>query len=626
MIILPIIKTKSYNHYKELKSGRAKKPKKTYLYSDTWIEMSRHEAKQIVDMMDERPRFAGLKEYTPKIIGTMGQDYRTRFIIDAQTMNDCYLAMIYINYYLYSSKYYHHLSYDICYEYHVQWLNNEHFNANISSDDDVRILSKQLEDNDEKSHEDDKPIWLRNMFPVFIDLEADYAEMSVNSIDLESEQSLIYALESREPTFSCLGGGMGFPFISEINSKSSKTPKQTLLLDGFKTIHIPDAETDELKDIFTQISSQAGMSVSKSLKFDVLYKEYNEYFGSEYELQAVVRIIKEWKVFENRLSEPIVYKDFIKIFDTSEMRKSYAAAKNRNKKKDINPWDELNEMVGNADMKREVRKMVDLLLLEKRRKEYGLPQTRLTMHSVFYGAPGTSKTTVARLIAKILKHEGIIKSENFKECVKSDIVGQYVGWTAAGVDGLFKKLSDDGGGVLFLDEAYTYTEKDSTCFDKEAINCIVQCMENHRNVMCIFAGYKEPMQQFVQSNSGIRSRIGFVFEFPNYSAEEMYEIAEYQAKVLGFRLPVESRYMLINYFEEIIKLQGEFCGNGREARKILESAGLELASRLAQQKGKANKSDCTQLTTEDVEGAIEHSLERERRFAGEKKLRIGFGN
>lgn len=156
-----------------------------------------------------------------------------------------------------------------------------------------------------------------------------------------------------------------------------------------------------------------------------------------------------------------------------------------------------------------------------------------------------------------MKHEGTIKGDAFRECVKSDIVGQFVGWTAANVDKMFKDMAEAGGGVLFLDEAYTYTEKDSTCFDKEAINCIVQGMENHREVMCIFAGYKEPMQAFVQANPGLRSHIGFVFEFGDYNSDAMYAIAQYQAKTLGFELPDGSAEVLTVYFTELKRLQGD---------------------------------------------------------------------
>lgn len=279
-------------------------------------------------------------------------------------------------------------------------------------------------------------------------------------------------------------------------------------------------------------------------------------------------------------------------------------------------------MIGNDNIKRDVRRMVDSLLLDKRRRELGLPSTALTMHSLFFGSPGTAKTTVSRLIARILKHEGIIKGDTFREVVKSEIVGQYVGWTANNVDRIFAELSDKGGGILFLDEAYTYSD-DPTCFDHEAINCIVQGMENHREIMCIFAGYKEPMQRFIQSNSGLRSRIGFVFEFGDYDSAAMFEITKYQAQMLGYSLPDGIEKMLTDYFTQLKNLQGDGWGNGREARKIMEQAALQLAERLAKQRGKANKKQCCQLTLTDVENAIKNSLERERTFK-EERGRIGF--
>jgi hypothetical protein len=229
---------------------------------------------------------------------------------------------------------------------------------------------------------------------------------------------------------------------------------------------------------------------------------------------------------------------------------------------------------------------------------------------------------VARLIAKILRHERIIKSDAFREAVKSDIVGQYVGHTADNVDVIFSELALAGGGVLFLDEAYTYSQ-DPTVFDKEAINCIVQQMENHREIMCIFAGYKEPMQSFVEANPGLRSRIGFVFEFRDYDAEAMLDIVACQARWQGYVIPEGCAQMLTDYFSELKHIQGEAWGNGREARKILEQATMQLAERLWGRKS-VSKKDATSLTEADIAEAIKISLKRERAFDEERGRRMGF--
>lgn len=644
-ICLPIITPHYEATYKENPNSKAKKPRKIFQYADYIIEMP-DKISDIIEMMEERPRFAALKKYVQNILKMQNNpDYRTRYIIDAQTTNDAYLAMLYINHYLGAEGFHYRMDYNQTYAFDATWKHNSNFqnrtNSQKRDDDGNAVLTKPMEQKDDEDTHNIRPLnspeWMCMTYPMYILEGSDNFSQNVNDEDF-LKFSLMFVLEARKSTSSLQNGGMGMGFGGfdsldgcglEINNPT-REPKDILILNGFKRIYIPDAGTDELKFLFEKISAQAGVKLSKALKFDVIMREYGErYFNTEIDLRHVIIALKEIKLFNGKADSPLIYADFVDYFDAeAEARKKHAAAKMKQRKSDktANPWDELNNMVGNMSLKREVRKMVDLLLLEKRRKEHGLPSTALTRHAVFAGNPGSAKTTCARLIARILQHEGIIAGDNFRECVKSDIVGQFVGWTAAGVDGIFKEMSVSGGGVLFLDEAYTYTEKDSTCFDKEAINCITQNMENYRNVMCIFAGYAEPMKQFIEANPGLRSRIGFTFAFSDYNAGEMFKIAEYQAKSLGFSLPAGCQRMLTDYFAELIKLQREAFGNGREARKLIEASALELAGRLSARKRKASKSECSILTVCDLETAIKNSLEREKSFGREQRRQIGFCN
>jgi hypothetical protein len=629
-LFLPKVLPKHYSHYRENIHSRAKKKKRELHYVDSVIETQHEKIYDIVAKIEERERFRCLRETVAKVIGAKGkgQDVSARFIIEAQNCNDCCLAVLYINHHLRSASYDGGFTcnYYDTYKYHSEWKDS-HNNTEFYDGESYSALPIPSPDKDEKLSETPAPVWYGGAYPVYVNLEDGNIQQHIDDDSFLEKFSVMYALESREPRSKpSLGGfGMGFGgFSSEPTSSSNRNPKDALLLEGFKHIYIPDAAGDELQDLFSKISRQMGLKLAGTVKFDTLLEQYESYFSTEYDLRGIAKAIKEAKVLDGRASSPVTYKDFVSVFDSaSELRKKYAATK-KSKKIDKNPWDELNSMAGNAELKREVRKMVDLLLLEKRRKEHGLPSTQLTRHAVFAGNLGSAKTTCARLIARILQHEGIIKGNNFRECVKSDIVGQYVGWTAAAVDGIFKGMSQNGGDVLFLDEAYTYTEKDSTCFDKEAVNCITQNMENYRDVMCIFAGYEQPMKQFIEANPGLRSRIGFTFCFSDYNAGEMYRIAEYQAKVLGFALPAGCEQMVTDYFSELIRLQGEAFGNGREARKLIEGTALELVGRLSRQRRKATKTECRRLTVGDLESAIRNSLGRERSFGGERKRTIGF--
>ena len=151
-----------------------------------------------------------------------------------------------------------------------------------------------------------------------------------------------------------------------------------------------------------------------------------------------------------------------------------------------------------------------------------------TRHMVFTGNPGTAKTTVARLFARIMKENNLLETGEFIEVGRADLVGKFVGWTASLIK---KRFSEAKGGVLFIDEAYSLVDDRSGSFGDEAINTIVQEMENNReNVIVIFAGYPDRMKEFIDRNPGLSSRIAFHVSFPDYSTPELCDIANLAAK------------------------------------------------------------------------------------------------
>ncbi len=252
-------------------------------------------------------------------------------------------------------------------------------------------------------------------------------------------------------------------------------------------------------------------------------------------------------------------------------------------------YDELQDMIGLKEAKAVIQKALNYYKMQKLYEEKGLKRDTPAMHMVFKGNPGTAKTTAARLFARIMKDNGLLSKGQLVEVGRGDLVGKYVGWTAQTVQSKFKAAI---GGVLFIDEAYSLVDDRSGSFGDEAINTIVQEMENHReDVVVIFAGYPDEMEKFLQKNPGLRSRIAFHVPFEDYDADELCKIAALIGKNKGISLEDAALQKLGTIFETARK-QSDF-GNGRYVRNILEQAKMNQASRLLEY-------DFDDITTEEI--------------------------
>ncbi|MBR6966957.1 MAG: AAA family ATPase [Ruminococcus sp.] len=252
-------------------------------------------------------------------------------------------------------------------------------------------------------------------------------------------------------------------------------------------------------------------------------------------------------------------------------------------------YSKLSEMIGLTGVKKMIDQAVTFSKIQKALAERGMPGAKRAMHMVFTGAPGTAKTTVARLFAQILKDNEVLSVGDLIECGRKDLVGQFVGWTAVQVKNLFKRAK---GSVLFIDEAYSLVDDRSGSFGDEAINTIVQEMENAReDMVVIFAGYPKEMKEFIERNPGLRSRISFYVDFPDYSAEELFDITKLIVRNNEYKLAEDAREVLIPMFEKAL-LSGDF-GNGRYARNLVEQAQLAQAMRLS-------KGDITRLSGDEL--------------------------
>ena len=214
--------------------------------------------------------------------------------------------------------------------------------------------------------------------------------------------------------------------------------------------------------------------------------------------------------------------------------------------------------------------------LQKLAKEQGKKIDGINLNLSFLGNPGTAKTTVARLFAQIMKENGILSKGNLIEVGRSDLVAKYVGQTAIKVKEIFKKAK---GNVLFIDEAYSLVDSWENEYGDEAIATIVQEMENSRDDMIvIFAGYPDKMEQFLSRNPGLRSRVPFTVEFKDYSADELTEIAKMEAERRGYSVSPAAEGKIHDIC--VAAMNGEEFGNGRFSRNLVEAAMMKSASRV----------------------------------------------
>ncbi|MBR3149792.1 MAG: AAA family ATPase [Eubacterium sp.] len=273
-----------------------------------------------------------------------------------------------------------------------------------------------------------------------------------------------------------------------------------------------------------------------------------------------------------------VYKDIKKNSIKNSIYKAYKEAKTIDvdaPKSLSSSYDKLQSMVGLTEIKSIIDQIISAQKINKLRRNMGLDVTGTAKHMIFTGNPGSAKTTVARLLASILYDEHVLESNKFIECGRQDLVGKYVGWTAKLVEEQFRRAK---GGILFIDEAYSLVEKGGYYGD-EAINTIVQMMENYRDdVIVIFAGYPDKMKKFLEKNEGLRSRIAFHIDFPDYNGEELCDILKLMIKDKGYTLEEDAEDKCRNIFE-VASHNAEF-GNGRFVRNVLEQAIIKQSARI----------------------------------------------
>ncbi|MCR4651218.1 MAG: AAA family ATPase [Lachnospiraceae bacterium] len=240
---------------------------------------------------------------------------------------------------------------------------------------------------------------------------------------------------------------------------------------------------------------------------------------------------------------------------------------------------ELNKIVGLTEVKKYIDSLEEYFNVQKRRRNEGLKADDINKHMIFTGNPGTGKTTIARIISKYLKAIGVLNGGQLVEVSRADLVGRYVGHTAP----LVNQVIDSAlGGVLFIDEAYSLYRGGEDNFGLEAIDTLVKGIEDNRdNLIVILAGYSKEMEDFLESNSGLKSRFPNIIDFPDYTGEELCSIADITAQNKGYRIDDSVKPKMLEFFNKVQLFNAREAGNGRLVRNKVEEAILCQSKRLA---------------------------------------------
>lgn len=261
--------------------------------------------------------------------------------------------------------------------------------------------------------------------------------------------------------------------------------------------------------------------------------------------------------------------------------------------------DELEqELIGLKPVKTRIKEIAALLLIDRLRNQLELVSGSPGLHMSFTGSPGTGKTTVAMKMADILHRLNYIRKGHLLTVTRDDLVGQYIGHTAPKTKEVLKQAM---GGVLFIDEAYyLYKPDNERDYGAEAIEILLQVMENQRDdLVVIFAGYKDKMDKFYESNPGLSSRVTNHVDFPDYTAKELLEIAKLMLEEQQYKFADDADQVLLDYANR--RMQQPHFANARSIRNAIDRARMRQASRIFLSGDKIlTKGDLTTIQSEDI--------------------------
>lgn len=398
-----------------------------------------------------------------------------------------------------------------------------------------------------------------------------YKGADTNDFGTEAIETLIKAMEDNRDKFTVILAG----YTEEMNKLINLNP-------GLKSrinliINFENYSDKELLEIAKTMADKEHYKISKNGQKAFMEKisacKVDDNFANARSVRNVIEEAVREKAF--RIGDKKVSKRQLTTLEPKDFGISLSFNREEKMKK---LKDELYNLVGLDNVKNMVEGIVDTLQLSYKKRKLGIKCEDISLNMIFSGNPGTGKTTVARVLGKILKEIGVLKKGHLVEVTRSDLVGQYVGQTAPKT---LEKIKEAYGGILFIDEAYSLNGSGDNDFGSEALAALIKEMEDNRDkLVVIMAGYTDEMKSLMDLNPGLQSRVKFELEFEDYNSKQLLEIFLLCCRQEGYMIEEAAKEKIKTYFEEACRKKDKNFGNGRFARKYFEQVKMNQAGRI----------------------------------------------